>query len=279
MENTKTKNPFIKIGGWFKETGKWLFDFKDWKKLLRSVPAVSIALFVAATIGMNLMANKIIFSSKFCAADGGLLLSWIPFLCMDIVTRRYGPKAAIKLNIFALFTNLLFVGLFSAVSALHIGIGAVDVVNPGYMTWASYWEQFTSFDSVFSCTWFVLLGSSVAFLASGIINNIVNWSIGLMFKKNPDGKVAFFTRSYVSTFVGQFLDNFLFASIVFMFFAPIYWGYSLTLIQCLGSACVGAVLELIMELIFSPIGYKIYKKWEEEDVGKEYLEHRKQYEK
>lgn len=268
----KKENVFKRFGIWCKNTGKWLVDMKDWKLLMRSIPSSVVALFVLSVVTMNLMANKIWFSSTFCAADGGLLLSWIPFICMDITTRRYGPKAATKLNIFALLVNLVFVGLFALVACLHVGIGDSMVVN-GAGSWAEYWAQYESFDSVFSCTWFVLLGSSIAFLASGVINNTLNYTIGKLFKKNPDSKLAYFTRSYVSTFVGQFADNLLFATIVFMLFAPIYWGYSLTIVQCIGSSLIGAVLELIMEVIFSPIGYRVYKKWEKEGVGMEYLKH------
>ena len=269
---TKIARPFVSFFKWCKETTKWLFDLNDWKMLLRSVPAIVVTLFVVATIMMNFAANKIIFSSKLVAADGGLLLSWIPFICMDVTTRRYGPKAATKLTIFALLVNLVIVGIMALVSYLHIGIGNVSDVNPGYDSWESYWATYSSFEATFSCTWFVLLGSSLAFLASGIINNTLNWSIGLLFKNKKDSKIAFFTCSYVSTFIGQFIDNLLFATIVFVIFAPIYWGYSLTFIQCVGSAVVGAVLELLMEVIFSPLGLRIYRKWERENVGAQYLE-------
>ena len=34
----------------------------------------------------------------------------------------------------------------------------------------------------------------------------------------------------------------------------------------------GAVAELVMEIIFSPIGYRITKRWKEKDVGREYLD-------
>lgn len=271
---SKIAKPFIKFGSWCKDTAKWLFDAKDWKALMRSVPAAVVAMFVVATVMMNIGANKIIFSSKWVAADGGFLLSWIPFICMDVTTRRYGPKAATKLTIFALFVNLIVVGIFAGISALHIGIGDVDVVNPAdpaYGTWENYWATYSAFDSTFSCSWFVLLSSSIAFLASGIINNVLNWAIGLCFKKHPDSKVAFFTRSYVSTGIGQFIDNLIFGTMVFMLFAPIYWGYSLTIIQCLGSAVMGALLELVMEVIFSPIGLRVYRKWEQDGVGADYL--------
>lgn len=268
--------PFINFGNWCKNTTKWLFDFNDWKLLLRSIPSSVVAMLVIATVMMNFAANKIILSSKFVSADGGFLLSWIPFICMDITTRRYGPKAATKLTIFALLINLLIVGIMALVSFLHIGIGNISDANPGYDSWESYWATYSNFDSTFSCSWFVLLGSSIAFLASGIINNFLNWFIGKLFKNNKDSKIAFFTCSYVSTFIGQFIDNLLFATIVFVVFAPIYWGYSLTFIQCVGSATIGAILELLMEVIFSPLGLRIYRKWEKENVGASYLQPNKE---
>ena len=101
----------------------------------------------------------------------------------------------------------------------------------------------------------------------------MNFAIGRLFKRKPDGKLAFVVRAYVSTFIGQFLDNFIFSIIVFVIFAPIFWnGFCWTPLQCATCALTGAVAELIMEIIFSPIGYKISKRWREKDVGKEYLE-------
>lgn len=234
---------------------------EDYKLLLRSIPGIITAIYCVAVVVMNLMANKIIFNSHLVAADGGLLVSWIPFLCMDMVVKRYGPRAANKLNLFALFVNLAVVAIFAVISAIQIDVGAEYAQG----------DIYESFNSVFSCTWFVLFGSSVAFIAAGMINNFSNWGIGKLFKKNPDGKLAYVTRSYISTFIGQFADNLIFATIVFIIFAPIYWGYSLTLLQCIGSATVGAVLELIMEVIFSPIGYSVTKKWKKEKVGAEYI--------
>ena len=77
----------------------------------------------------------------------------------------------------------------------------------------------------------------------------------------------------VSTFIGQFFDNFLFSIMVFTVFAPIFWdGFSWTVLQCAMCALTGAVAELIMEILFSPIGYRICRRWRENAVGREYLE-------
>ena len=126
---------------------------------------------------------------------------------------------------------------------------------------------------MFGGTWFILLGSTIAFLASAIINNTLNFMIGKTFKNNPDGKMAYAMRTYISTFIGQFLDNFIFSLIVFVGFAPIFWdGFCWTVLQCAMCALTGAIVELIMEIAFSPFGYKICKRWKEENVGKDYLE-------
>ena len=128
-------------------------------------------------------------------------------------------------------------------------------------------------DGMLGGTWFILLGSTVAFLISAVINNFSNFLIGKAFRKNPDGRAAFITRSYLSTFIGQFLDNLIFSVIVFVIFAPIFWdGFHWTLLQCTTCALTGAVAELIMEALFSPFGYRIVKKWQKSNVGKEYLE-------
>ena len=43
------------------------------------------------------------------------------------------------------------------------------------------------------------------------------------------------------------------------------------LLQCLTCALTGALIELLMEIVFSPIGYRITKRWRESAVGAEYL--------
>ena len=101
----------------------------------------------------------------------------------------------------------------------------------------------------------------------------MNWAIGGLFRRHPDGKLAFATRTYVSTFIGQFVDNLIFSLIVFTLFAPIFWdGFHWTLLQCVTCALTGAVAELLMEILFSPLGYRIASRWRKERVGQAYLD-------
>ena len=232
-------------------------EIKELKLLLRSIPATVVTLFVVSVICMNLLANKTLLQLDWIALDGGILISWLSFMCMDIITKHFGPMASNRISFLAVGINLLTCLIFFVASVIPSGA-----------------DDYTAFDGIFGGTWFILLGSTVAFLASAVINNSLNWMIGKCFHKNPDGKAAYAARTYISTFIGQFLDNLIFSIIVFMFFAPIYWdGFCWTFLQCAMCALTGAVAELIMEVLFSPIGYRITKKWREESVGKEYLEY------
>lgn len=223
--------------------------------LLRSIPSTVVSLFVVSVICMNLLANKTLVQKPWIALDGGILISWLSFMCMDIITKYFGPKASNRVAILASCINLLTCFIFYVASIIP-----------------SEASDYTALNGILGGTWFILLGSTIAFLISAVINNFLNWVIGRTFCKNPDGKLAFAASTYFSTFVGQFLDNLIFSVIVFVFFAPIYWnGFHWTLLQCAACALTGAVAELIMEVLFSPIGYRILSNWKKHNIGNEYL--------
>ena len=231
--------------------------YNEIKILLRSIPATVVTLFAISVVSMNLLANKTLLQLDWIALDGGILISWLSFMCMDIITKHFGPRASTIISIHAATINLLTCLIFFVAAAIP-----------------SNANDYTAFDSIFGGTWFVLAGSTIAFLASALINNLLNHTIGKCFRRKPDGKLAFAMRSYVSTFIGQFLDNFIFSLIVFVYFAPIFWdGFSWTVLQSATCALTGAVAELIMEILFSPIGYRITKKWRADQVGKDYFEY------
>jgi uncharacterized integral membrane protein (TIGR00697 family) len=238
---------------------------KNWLKrekremalLLHCIPATVVTLFVVSVICMNLLANKTLIQLDWIALDGGMLISWLSFMCMDIITKHFGAKASNRISLLAAGINLLTCLIFYVASAIPSNAG-----------------DYTVLDGILGGTWFILLGSTVAFLCSALVNNLMNHAIGGLFKKNPNGKLAYATQSYVSTFVGQFLDNFIFSVIVFVGFAPVFWsGFHWTVLQCTMCALTGAVAELLMEVLFSPIGYRIVRRWRAERVGSEYLDY------
>lgn len=238
----------------FKE---WLFqETKSTLALFRSIPAVVVALFVMAVIAMNILANKTLIQTEYLAIDGGILISWLSFLCMDLITKHFGPKAANKISIFAILTNLLVCLIFFIVS---------KIPTPE--------TDYSAFNTIIGGTWFILLSSTIAFISSSLLNNFLNFTIGKAFKKNPDGKLAFFVRSYVSTFVGQFVDNLIFAILTFMVFAPIFWdGFHWTFVQCVTCSLIGAALETVLGVVFTPLAYVVSVNWKKHEVGKEYFD-------
>ncbi|MBR2967716.1 MAG: VUT family protein [Clostridia bacterium] len=233
----------------------------EFRLLLKSVPSIVITIFVVAVFVMNLLANKSInLGVNWLALDCGFLVSWVAFLCMDILTKHFGPKAASSISIFAIFLNLCVSLLFFVVSLIdgvwgqYFQLGELEVINQ-------------ALDGTLASSWYVVVGSTVALTASALINNTLNYFIGLLCK-NKDNFLSFALRSYASTIVAQFADNFLFAFIVSHFF----FGWSI--VQCLTCAATGMIVELVCEIIFSPIGYRVCKKWANEEVGKQYLEYK-----
>ena len=248
-KNSKPSQPIPTTETWFQR------EKAETAILLRCIPATVVTLFVVSVICMNLLANKTLIQNDWIALDGGILISWLSFMCMDIITKYFGPKASTKIAVLASAINLLTCLIFYVVSIIP-----------------SNADDYTALNGILGGTWFILFGSTVAFLVSAAVNNFLNWMIGRAFWKNPDGKLAFAVQTYISTFIGQFIDNFTFAVIVFVGFAPVFWdGFHWTVLQCATCSLTGAVAELIMEIVFSPFGYRIVTKWKKLSVGQEYL--------
>ena len=225
---------------------KAIVAFRD---LIRGVPPVLVSVLFLSVVGMNLLANKSIDTGvDWLALDCGFLFSWMTFLAMDVLTHAYGPRAATMLSFSALVMNLLMAGIFFLASVIP-GVwgesfveGSEEILN-------------RALDNTFGGTWFIILGSSIAFASSAILNNFLNYGIGKLLKRKV-GFLNFILRAYVSTFLAQFADNLIFALLV----SKVFFGWSL--LQCFTCALTGAVAELLLEVFFSPLGYRISRQIE-----------------
>lgn len=240
-------------------TEKLTREIREWRMLLRSVPALFFALFAASVVIMNLLANKSInLPVDWLALDCGIIVSWISFLCMDIATKHFGPKAATRLSLTAVFVNLVACLIFFVAGQISGMWGEAYVEGSEDLIC-------NALDRTFGGTWYVLLGSTIAFIVSAIVNNLLNAAIGRLFRRKPDGFAAYACRSYVSTAVAQFADNLVFALLVSHFF------FGWTLLQCITCAMTGMVVELLCEVIFSPLGFAVSRNWKAQNVGAEYF--------
>lgn len=233
------------------------------KILLRSVPSTILTLFAVSVIAMNLLANKSVnLPVDWLALDCGIIVSWVSFLSMDIITKHFGPKAATQVSIVAVLFNLMICIIFFIAGSIP-GIWGESYVE-GSETIIN-----SALDHTFSGTWYVLLGSTTAFIISAVVNNFLNYLIGKLINKNSDSFLVYAVRTYISTAVGQFADNLVFALIV----SHIFFGWSM--LQCITCSVTGMIVELLCEVIFSPIGFSVCKKWKKDNVGKEYFELKK----
>ena len=219
----------------------------EFRNLTKSVPPLIAALLVLSVVGMNLLANKSIDTGlDWLALDCGILFSWLTFLSMDVLTHCYGPKAATAMSLAALGLNLLMALIFFIATRIP-GVwgesfveGEEAVIN-------------AALDGTFGGTWYIILGSSVAFAASAVLNNFLNYGIGRLLKRDK-GFGGFILRSYISTFLAQVADNLIFALLV----SRIFFGW--TTLQCVTCALTGAALELVFEVVFSPLGYRVSRR-------------------
>lgn len=234
-------------------------EMEDLKILLRNVPSMVTSLFFISVILMNLLANKELISTKYLALDCGFVVSWISFLCMDMICKHYGPKASSKISVLALLINLGVCILFKVMS-----------LTPGmwgeYYTYGSL-EVNQALNNTIGGSWYVVFGSSLAMLCASICNSAINYLIGKHLKK--DNYRAFAIRSFVSTEIAQIVDNLVFAIVV----SHVLFGWSW--VQVITCSLTGAVMELLGEVVLSPIGYRATHKWKEEGVGEQYLSFRK----
>lgn len=237
----------------------WEEERRRCRLLLQSVPAGVMVAFVLSVVCMNLLANKsIALPVDWLALDCGVVVSWVSFLCMDMLTRRFGPGAATRLSVLALGFNLL------CCLALFVGSTLPGVWGESYVP-GSEEVLNAALDHTFGGTWYVLAGSSLAFLVSAAVNNFTNHALGRTRPGRGEGFGAYALRSYLSTALGQFVDNLTFAVVV----SHSFFGWSW--LQCVTCALTGMGVELLCEVAFSPLGYRVCLRWQEQGIGEEYV--------
>lgn len=250
------------------KTLKDFFNPKEWIKTLRSIPGLALALITVATVLMNILANKSIINLPWLIQDAGICLSWIGFLVGDLLVKAFGSKNAIRVNLTALIISLF-------ISVLLIGVAKI----PGnwspefnYMDEAGNFtavagEVGKSINDVIGNVWYVILGSAVA-SATGLVCNGISQGLILnkIEKKHGDHYWGFLAASTASTVLGQLIDNMVFAALVSVHFFGWTWK------QVLVCSITGAVVELIFEIIFTPLTYKICKNWDKNHIGIKYME-------
>ena len=235
-------------------------EMEDYSILLRSVPSMVISVFILSVVCMNLLAGRELYRSDYFCINSGLALSWISFLCMDCICKRFGAKASVKISLIAIAVNIVSVVVFKLL-----------VMTPGH--WAAYYSApdagvgeyiNAGIDATFGGAWYVVLGSAVAMLMSSVVNSILNQFIGRMTDRG--GYKGFASRSLISTCIAQWVDNFVFSAMV----SHVFFGWNW--MQVIICSTTSMIIELILEAVFSPVGYRVSASWERNSIGQKYVE-------
>ena len=232
-------------------------EWREFKELIGKINPLIMTFFVLSVVAMNLLANKS-FDLSFLpgndtnagefgwlALDCGILVSWLAFFAMDNIVRRFGPKASTQMTIIAVFINLIVCAVFLLAGSIN-GVWGESYVDIGSELINN------ALDNTISGTWYVLMGSTVAFISSAIVHGITSNAISKIFK-DKEGLKAYAICSFCATSLGQFVDNLMFALIVSLNF------FGWNILQCIMCAITGMVVEFLLSVIFVPIGHKIYK--------------------
>lgn len=207
--------------------------------IINSYYTMLSCLFCSIVILGNLFALK---TTTFFGllTPGGMICFPFTFSICDIITEVYGEEAAkktIKMGLTSLFIYFFTLSLVTKFPAA-----------PG-------WEKQEYWESIFSMSYTIFLGTFIAYYFSERINSFI-----LSALKYICNKQYFLRRSIISTFFGVTVDTFLFNLIAFFWFLPFSLWITITISQL--------VLKLLYEIIGSGVATLIVpylKKYENLD--------------
>ena len=214
----------------------------------KEAPVLPTAVFFMSVILMNIMAS-LIFAPEylfgFIPYDGGVFVSFIILIAVDIYCKKKGAQYANILSFTAALVSFAFSGIISLAS--YLLMGAAGPLNG---------------------LWLTTLASCIALVVATAVNGLFNQFLGKVFK-NKDNIGTFAWRALPSTAISQFVDNLLF--IILAQYAFNAFG-DFQIVNGFGDACIyaaaGVLLEFIIELVFIPVGYWIYRRWVKRDEQK-----------
>lgn len=218
------------------------------KKLwhLPTVFLVLVAFYMAGSVFQNILATKTFGTPEIAITTGGTIISWLVFLCMDVITEIWGKKKAILCFWISAGLNLLF-----------SGIAWICIATQGNNDFLA-----SSYEVILGTGWRIVVASISAFLIGNYANTYIMYWMRKK-SKNPAKTAGFMLRAVLSTLAGQLLDNGVFYLIAF---APLGIAGTIeqswiTILQLVGFT---TLIETIVEGLVSPLTAQLVKKLKKE---------------
>lgn len=193
------------------------------------------AFYFVGVVLQNILAVKMIGTSDINIMDCGVLISWLVFACMDIITELFDKKTAVKYFTIASVFNIFFTCVF-----------LIAIVIPGTDATMS-----NALAMVLGTNWRIVVASVIAFWLGNYVNAFIMYAMRVK-SKNTNKTLSFIFRATMSTLFGQFIDNMLFYLIAF---APIGIAstYELSWIAILQNVALTTSIEFVVEAFASPL--------------------------
>lgn len=166
----------------------------------RRALALLAALYLGGIVSANAMAAKLFVVFGVHVTAGALAIPLV-YLTTDIVNELFGP---------AVTRAVVYMGLVANVVLMLMSL--LCAVVPA----SEYGATQAQFEAMFSITWRVAIGSSVAYLVSSLLDVWLFHRI-----RSITGERAFWLRKNGSTFVSQFVDTGVFIVIAFVGVVPV----------------------------------------------------------
>lgn len=205
------------------------------KTKLSTFILIIIAFYFAGVVVQNILAVKMFGTQQINICDSGILISWLVFACMDIITELFDKKTAVKYFTIASVLNVFFTLVF-----------LIAIVIPGIDA-----EMSDAFAMVVGTNWRIVVASVVAFWLGNYVNAFIMYIMRVK-SKNSKRTISFIARAIISTLLGQFVDNAIFSIIAF---APIGipGTYELDMLSILQNVAIGTSIEVCIEAAFAPL--------------------------
>lgn len=196
---------------------------------------IIVSFYMVGSVMQNILATKTFGTPELSITTGGTIISWLVFLCMDVITEIWGRKRSIQCFWISAALNLLISGIAWICIAIP---GNNDFINGSY-------------EVILGTGWRIVIASITAFLLGNYANTLIMYAMRVN-SKNPNKTFGFVCRAVLSTLIGQLIDNGIFYLIAF---APIgipatieqSW---MTILQLVGFT---TAIETVVEALVSPL--------------------------
>ena len=227
--------------------------WKGARVLSLSIPGPIVATYVLALSYMNFFALKEFPLGKIAVIDCAFLLSWIPFIIADVLTKVLDFHAAVSMAIFGACCNFVFSLLMWFVTLIPSSFGLGS--NPGM-------ER--AITEILGSHGLIILGSGLSLVVATGVKGYCMYRLDKKLKDSYSVKTVYI-EVVVSSLIGQLVDNTMFA--FFSWFLLFHWSFRT--IVC--SILIKTAFELFMEMICLPVGYISINQFRDDGIGKDYL--------